>query len=185
MNRPEFTATRLAPLDTLYNLASWLVGEPAKADALVHETYRRALHTVPQQLSGTKLRVQLLTIMWEVYRQAHGGTADPPQPPPFTGEGGARANVSPGRTDLYKRCLLHTLTKGDLESGLRRLPDDLRAALILVDMEGCELAEVAEIFGWQEAQAQAALSQARQCLYVLLQADIAASLRHPEAEDQP
>ncbi|MBI3328230.1 MAG: hypothetical protein HYZ81_16195 [Nitrospinae bacterium] len=184
MNRVERAAAALAYLDILYNLASWLVHEPADAHALVHETYRRALHTLPQQLSGTKLRVRLLTIMWEIYRQHHYPNSDPPQPSPFKGEGWAGGTAPPGKAAMYERSLLHTLPKGELDAGLRRLPEDLRAVLILADMEGCPLAEVAEIFGCPGEQAQAALSHARRSLRSLLEARIASSLPPPESEDQ-
>lgn len=183
MNQAALATAGFAYLDTLYNLAVWLVGKPEEASALVQDTYRRALHTGSQQFSGTKLRVQLLTIMWDLHRQHRDPHADPPQ---LSNREGQRdePTVPHGKATRHKRSVLHTLPKGDLDVGLRQLPEDLRAVLILADMEGCSLAEVAEIFACSAEQAQATLSQARQSLHGFLQARVASSLPPSNAEEQ-
>ena len=182
MNRLERAAAALVYLDLLHNLAAWLARESADAHALVHETYRRALATVPQQLAGPKLRVRLLTIMWEVYRQRYHTSSDPPSASPFE-EAGRTAPQA--KAAMYRRSLLHTLPKDELDAGLRQLPEDLRAVLILADIEGCPVTEVAEIFSCPGEQAQAALSHARRCLHGFLEARIASTLPPLDSEEQP
>jgi hypothetical protein len=148
MNHAALTTAALTHLDTLYNLAVWLEREPAAAALLAHETYRRALDTLPRNFPGTKLRVRLFTLLWEIYRQRHPLHADVP-------------------AASFKR------------EEMRQLPPALRAALILVDMEGYPLGEVAEIFGWPKDQIQGALSQARRTLHHLLEVRLAATLLSP------
>jgi DNA-directed RNA polymerase specialized sigma24 family protein len=131
---------------------------------------------VPQPRAGTNLRVGLLTLLWRLYRQDHPATADD--------EPDLKAVK---RVAADKRMLLHTLAKADLDAGLRQLPEALRAALILTDMEGCPLEDVATILGWSKPRAQISLSNARQLLDCFLQVHISATAAPPapEVKDLP
>jgi len=186
MTQAEFAAATLVYLDALYNLASWLAHEPEAASTLVHETYRKALHTVPKNLAGTKLRVRLFTILWEIYRQHHPWHAETPTSPREGEEIGVGEAVERENAALSRRLWLYALPRGDVEAELRGLPPDLRAVLLLVDVEGCPLTEVAEILGWPGDHVYGALSQARRTLHDLLQVRLPAALLSPppEAEDQ-
>ncbi|MBI3327586.1 MAG: hypothetical protein HYZ81_12905 [Nitrospinae bacterium] len=182
MNRLERAAAALVYLDLLHNLAAWLAREPADAHALVQETYRRALDTVPQQEAEPKLRVRLLTMLWEVYRQRYPTNSDP-FPASLFAQAGRR--IPPTKAAMHRRSLLHTLPKDELDAGLRQLPEDLRAVLILADIEGCPVTEVAEIFGCPGEHAQAALSHARRSLHGFLEARIASTLPPLDSEELP
>jgi DNA-directed RNA polymerase specialized sigma24 family protein len=173
MTQTELTAAIALHLDALYNLAVWLARDAMDAHALVQGTCRQALRMMPQQLPGTNLRVGLLTIMWGGYRQQHGLSA----------EGFDDKAVEQATAD--RRMLFHTLSRADLDAGLQQLPEVLRAALILADMEGYPLQEVAEVFGWPRPQMQVALAKARQLLDSFLQARLAvpAGLPTPEGKD--
>ena len=61
--RSELPAEALTHLDGLYNLARWLVRDPAEADDLVQETYLRALRGLHQFQAGTNLRAWLFQIL--------------------------------------------------------------------------------------------------------------------------
>jgi DNA-directed RNA polymerase specialized sigma24 family protein len=173
MNQTELAAAIVMHLDALHNLAAWLARDAADAQTLVQATCRQALRMIPQQPPGTNLRVGLLIIMWGVYRQHHGLSTD----------GFDETAVEQAAAD--KRMLFHTLSRADLDAGLRQLPETLRAALILTDMEGYPVEEVAEVFGWSKQKAYIALSRARQSLGSFLQARLAATgvLPAPRAKD--
>jgi DNA-directed RNA polymerase specialized sigma24 family protein len=175
MTQTELTAALVPHLDALHNLAAWLAHDSADALALVQATCRQALRMIPQQLSGTNLRVGLLTIMWGLYRQEH----------PPSGDGLDEKAMQHGATD--KRMLFYTLSRAELDAGLRQLPEALRGALILTDMEGYPLEDVAAIFGWSKPRTQVVLSKARQLLERFLQARLAATVVSPapEAKDSP
>jgi RNA polymerase sigma factor (sigma-70 family) len=173
MTQTEFTAAIVIHLDVLHNLATWLARDAEDAQALVQATCRQALRTVPQLLPGTNLRVSLLTIMWGLYRQHYGLHAD----------GLDDKAAMPVTAD--KRMLFHTLSKMDLDAGLRELPEALRSVLILTDVEGYPLEEVAEVFGWSKLQTHVALTKARQLLDIFLQARLTTPtvLPAPEGKD--
>jgi DNA-directed RNA polymerase specialized sigma24 family protein len=175
MTQTEFTAAIVDHLDALHNLAAWLARDSADAYALVQATCRQALRMIPQQRSGTNLRVGLLTIMWGLYRQDHTLSAD------------GSNEIAGKHVATDKRMLFHTLSRADIDAGLRQLPEALRAALILTDKEGCPLEDVAAIFGWSKPRTQVVLSKARQLLDSFLQARLAATAVSPEsgAKDSP
>jgi DNA-directed RNA polymerase specialized sigma24 family protein len=172
MTQMELTAAIVSHLDTLHNLAAWLARDAMDAQALVQATCRQALRIIPQPLPGTNLRVGLLTIMWGLYRQHHGWHAD------------GLDDKATMQVTGDKRMLFHTLSRVDLDAGLRELPEALRSALILTDVEGCPLEEVAEVFGWSKPQAQVALAKARQFLDSFLQARLATPTVLPTPEEK-
>jgi DNA-directed RNA polymerase specialized sigma24 family protein len=157
-------------LDGLYNLATWLAGDAADAQALVRATLRQALQRRPRDPAGATLPVRLFATMWDVYRRQHGVTAH---------AAGAEATEA---IAMERRSLLRTLSKADLDAGLRQLPAALRATLILTDMEGCPLEEVALILGCSKLEAHAALVRARHLLHHVLQARLAATVAWPAPE---
>jgi DNA-directed RNA polymerase specialized sigma24 family protein len=175
MTQTEIAAAIVAHLDALHNLAAWLIDDSAEASALVQATCRQALRMISPQRPGTNLRVGLLSIMWGLYRQAHipGG------------DGLSDIEVEQLATD--KRSLLYTLRKTDLDVGLRQLPEALRAAVVLSDMESYPVEDLATIFGWSKPHTQAVLSTARQLLERFLRARLAATevLPAPEVKDSP
>ena len=175
MTPTEFTAAILVHLDTLHNLAAWLSHDSAATNALVRATCQQALRGIPQPLSGTNLRVGLLSIMWGLYRQDHPPTADELDPKTVK------------RVSFDKRMLFHTLAKTDLDASLRQLPEAPRAALILTDIEGYPLEDVAAIFGWSKSRTQEVLSNARQLLDCFLQGrlSVATTSPAPDTEDAP
>ena len=172
MTQTELTAAIVSHLDALHNLAAWLGRDAVDAQALVQATCRQALRMIPQPLPGTNLRVGLLTIMWGLYRQHHGLHAD------------GLDDKAAGPVTADKRMLFFTLSKVDLDAGLRELPGALRSALILTDVEGHPLEEVAEVFGWSQPQAQVALAKARQLLDSFLQARLTAPTVLPAPEEK-
>ena len=172
MTQTELTAAIVIHLDVLHNLAMWLARDAVDAQALVQATCRQALRMVPQPLPGTNLRVSLLTIMWGLYRQHHGLHAD------------GLDDKAALQVTADKRMLFHTLSRTDLDAGLRELPEALRSALILTDVEGYALEEVAEVFGWSKPQAQVALAKARQLLDRFLQARLTTPTVLPTPEEK-
>jgi DNA-directed RNA polymerase specialized sigma24 family protein len=170
MTQPDLAAAIVVHLDVLHNLAAWLARDSAEAFALVQATCRHALRMISQQRSGTNLRVGLLSIMWGLYRQAHIPS----------GDGLSQVVVEQAATD--KRMLFYTLRRADLDAGLRQLPEVLRAALILSDMEGYPVEDLATIFGWSKSSTQTVLSTARRHMDSFLQTRLAATAISPAPE---
>jgi DNA-directed RNA polymerase specialized sigma24 family protein len=175
MTQTELAAAIVVHLDALHNLAAWLARDSAAASALVQATCRQAMRAIPQELSGIHLRVGLLTIMWRLYRQDHV----------LSGDGLSDIAVEHVATD--KRVLYHTLSRADLDAGLQQLPEALRAALILTDVEGYPLEDLTTIFGWSRPRTHIALATARQLLDRFLQTRLTSSgvSSAPEVKDAP
>jgi DNA-directed RNA polymerase specialized sigma24 family protein len=170
MTQTELAAAIVVYLDALYNLAAWLARDSAAASALVQATCRQALRAIPQDLSGAHPRVGLVTILWRLYREDHR----------LSGDGLSDRALEQIASD--KRVLYHTLSRADLDAGLRQLPEALRAALILTTMEGYSLEDLTTIFGWSKPRAQLVLAAARQLLDRSLQANLT-SVRVPPAPE--
>ena len=175
MTQTELAAAIVLHLDALHNLAAWLARDSAAAAALVQATCRQALRAMPQELSGVHLRVGLLTIMWRLYSQDHR----------LSGDGLSDIAVQHVATD--KRVLYHTLSRADLDAGLRHLPEALRAALILTTTEGYSLEDLAIIFGWSKPRTQHVLATARQLLDRFLHARLTSTgvSPAPQVKDVP
>jgi RNA polymerase sigma-70 factor (ECF subfamily) len=172
MNHTERTAAILVHLDALYNFAMWLARDATEAHALVQATVRRALHVTLEAFPGTKLRVRLLTILWETYCQQHAMHPD-----------GAGPNPA-GQVPAEKRGLWRTLSRVELDAALRQLPEALRATVILSEMEGYASEEVALILGWTSDRVQATLMHARRLLSDVLQAHLTSTQVRPATEGE-
>jgi DNA-directed RNA polymerase specialized sigma24 family protein len=108
--------------------------------------------------------------MWGLYCQDHM----------LSGDGLSDVAVDPVATD--KRGLYHTVSTADLDAGLRQLPEALRAALILTDVEGYRLEDLTAIFGWSKPRAQVAVATARRLLNRFLQARLTSVGVSPDAK---
>ena len=172
MTHTERVAALLVHLDALYNLAIWVTCDTRDAESLVRATLRQALSTALEPFPGTKLRVHLLTVMWETYCRHHSVHPDGLGP-----ESGEQAL-------LEKRSLLRTLSRADLDAALRQLPEALRATVILSDMEGYPGEDVAAILGTTKERVQTALMQARRLLSQVLQSRLTSTQVWPAAEGE-
>jgi len=167
MSAPDDPVRReaLQHLDSLYTLARWLTRDAREAEDLVQETFVRALRFAHQFTPGTNLRAWMFQILRNLSLTARKrlgrdralfgapaggveeglGGADPPAP------GGAVAG-----------------TTLDLDAALRRLPEEFRTAVLLADLLGCSMAEVALIQGCPVGTVKSRLSRARGMLREML-----------------
>ena len=137
----DFQRQALEHLDALYNFAMYLTRNPAEADDLVQETYLRAFRFAHRFQPGTHLRAWLFQILRNTFltfyriREREAALAEDGVPdwdvPVFhdTPDDDSRAMES------------HT----DLERAMRHLPQDFRTVLLLAEVEGMPLEEVARV----------------------------------------
>jgi RNA polymerase sigma-70 factor (ECF subfamily) len=137
----SFRSQALDHLDALHNLAIYLTRNGAEAADLVQETYVRAFRFSHRFQPGTHLRAWLFQILRNTFltfyrlREREPALSDDGVPegrPPMFHDAPIEDNVSSE---------LHT----DLERALARIPEEFRTPLLLAEVEGLPLEEVARV----------------------------------------
>jgi RNA polymerase sigma-70 factor (ECF subfamily) len=154
----DFRRESLSHLDALYSFALSLTRNPPDAEDLVQETYLRAFRFAHRFQPGTHLRAWLFQILRNTfltfYRRAAREVAaldkdgpdaadeswDPEAPPVAAGE-------------AY-----------DLNRALVELSEEFRSVLLLADLEGFALGEIAEIMNTPVGTVKSRLFRARRLL---------------------
>jgi RNA polymerase sigma-70 factor (ECF subfamily) len=137
----EFERDCLSHLDALYNFAMYLTRNPPEADDLVQETYLRAFRFWHRFQPGTHLRAWLFQIMRNTFltfyrlREREAAIA----------EDGVPDWDVPMFHDAPDEDSRATEAHTDLERAMRRLPEDFRTVLLLAEVEGLPLEEVARV----------------------------------------
>jgi RNA polymerase sigma-70 factor (ECF subfamily) len=160
----DFTQQALQHLDALYNFAVYLTRNPPEADDLVQETYLRALRFSHRFEPGTHLRAWLFQILRNTFltfyrlREREVPIADDGVPdwdvPMF--------HDAP--EDSSSAMEAHT----DLERAMSRLPQDFRTVLLLAEVEGMPLEDVARVMGCPVGTVKSRIFRAKERLRALL-----------------
>jgi len=160
----DFQRLALSHLDALYNFAVYLTRNPAEAEDLVQETYLRAFRFSHRFQPGTHLRAWLFQILRNTFltfyrlRERELPLAEdgvPDWDAPMFHEAPAE---DPGVLEA------HT----DLERAMRRLPDEFRTVLLLAEVEGLPLEEVAQIMACPVGTVKSRIFRAKERLRVIL-----------------
>lgn len=159
----DFRRDALAHLDALYNFAVYLTRNPPEADDLVQETYLRAFRFSHRFQPGTHLRAWLFQILRNTFltfyrlREREAALAEDGVPdwdvPMFHDAPDDRGAVD-----------AHT----DLERAMRRLPEEFRTVLLLAEVEGMPLEEVARVMGCPVGTVKSRIFRAKERLRLLL-----------------
>src|SRR5262245_9740278 len=167
--RPAFEAAAVPFMRSLYNTALRLTLRTEDAADLVQETYLRAYRTFENFTPGSNCKAWLLTILYSIfinqYRQA---TRRPPvdsleerfHHPPQPGDAALDATLVEGWGSRWSP---------EVELALRQLPENLRAPLLLVDIEGLSYEEAATALGCAVGTVGSRLYRARMSLFATLQ----------------
>jgi RNA polymerase sigma-70 factor (ECF subfamily) len=154
-------------------MALRLTRQPQDAADLVQETYLRAYRTFDNFVPGTNCKAWLFTILYSIfinqYRQAkRRPRTDSIEELEERFQHLARAADDPA-TDI-------TMVEGwgrrwspEVERALRELPEDFRAPLLLVDVEGFSYEEAASILACPVGTVGSRLFRGRKSLFVMLQ----------------
>jgi RNA polymerase sigma-70 factor, ECF subfamily len=162
--RRELAERALTHADALHNLARYLVRNPADAEDLVQETYVRAFAATDQLEAGSSLKAWLFQILRNVFlsklrRAGHdpteGGldTVAPDAEPPA---------ASSSRDDAELEAM-RRLVADEIAAALRTLVEESRT-VVLLDLEGFSMSEMASILGCPAGTVKSKLSRARSVL---------------------
>ncbi len=164
MASDDFERQALQHLDALYNFAIYLTRNPVEAGDLVQETYLRAFRFSHRFEPGTHLRAWLFQILRNTFltfyrlREREAAIADDGVPdwdvPMF--------HDAPENSSSAMEA--HT----DLERALSRLPEEFRTALLLAEVEGMPLEEVARVMSCPVGTVKSRIFRAKERLRALL-----------------
>jgi RNA polymerase sigma-70 factor (ECF subfamily) len=161
---PEFQRDTLEHLNALYNFAMYLTHNPSEAEDLVQETYLRAFRFSHRFEPGTHLRAWLFQILRNTFltfyrlRERESPMAEDGVPdwevPMF--------HDAP--EDTGRALEAHT----DLERAMRRLPEEFRTVLLLAEVEGMPLEDVARVMSCPVGTVKSRIFRAKERLRGLL-----------------
>jgi RNA polymerase sigma-70 factor (ECF subfamily) len=164
MASEQFRNECLGHLDALYNFAMYLTRHPTDADDLVQETVLRALRFSHRFQPGTHLRAWLFQIMRNTFltfyrlRERETAIAEDGVPdwdvPMFHDAPDDDARAMDAHTDL--------------ERAMRRLPEEFRSVLLLAEVEGLPLEEVAQVMACPVGTVKSRIFRAKERLRALL-----------------
>ncbi len=164
MASDDFERQALQHLDALYNFAIYLTRNPPEADDLVQETYLRAFRFSHRFQPGTHLRAWLFQILRNTFltfyrlHEREAAVADDGVPdwdlPMFHDAPEDSASAMEAHTDL--------------ERAMRRLPEEFRTVLLLAEVEGMPLEEVARVMSCPVGTVKSRIFRAKERLRALL-----------------
>ena len=163
--REEFAREATRHLNDLYRIAIHLAKEPDQANDLVQETYARAFGSFEQFAAGTHMKAWLAKILHNVFfdrcREAKRWVAP-------EAEGMKIEEVECGQPpENYgpEGDLLRDELSRKISNAIKKLPEEFRAVVLLVDMEDFSYAEAAEILSCPLGTVRSRLSRGRGLLH--------------------
>ena len=164
MASPEFQRDALQHLNALYNFAMYLTHNPSESEDLVQETYLRAFRFAHRFQPGTHLRAWLFQILRNTFltfyrlRERESAMAEDGVPdwevPMFHDAPEETGGVLEAHTDL--------------ERAMHRLPEEFRTVLLLAEVEGLPLEEVARVMRCPVGTVKSRIFRAKERLRGLL-----------------
>ena len=160
----DFQRQVLTHLDALYNFAMYLSKRPADAEDLVQETYLRAFRFSHRFQPGTHLRAWLFQILRNTFltfyrvREREAPIA----------EDGVPEWDAPIFHDAPEDDGTAMDAHTDLERAMRRLPEEFRTVLLLAEVEGLPLEEVARVMACLVGTVKSRIFRAKERLRGLL-----------------
>jgi RNA polymerase sigma-70 factor (ECF subfamily) len=145
----------IACIPRLRRYARALTGSRSDADDLVQDTVERGWSRLSLWRHGSDMRAWLFSIMHNIHVDRFRSAAPPMEE--FAEERPSAAAPA------------HGLEMRDLESCLRRLPDDQREVLLLVALEDMRYEEVAAALGIPPGTVMSRLSRAREKLRLMME----------------
>jgi RNA polymerase sigma-70 factor (ECF subfamily) len=160
----EFRQQALQHLDALHNLAVYLTRNGSEAEDLVQETYVRALRFSHRFQPGTHLRAWMFQILRNTFLTFYRLR----EREPALGEAGVADGPAPMFHDAPAQDGESQSAHMDLEGALRRIPEEFRTPLMLAEIEGLSLDDVARIMDCPVGTVKSRIFRAKERLRSLL-----------------
>ncbi len=142
IGRTAFLQEMERHLDAAYNFARWLTEGSDEAEDIVHDALGRAINSWESFTPGTKMKSWLFIIVRRTYlNRLRRGKYEVTS----SGFPESEAHLPAGPKEQEVERLPPGLVRRDLDAALKALPEDHRAIVLLADVEGASLQEIAEI----------------------------------------
>lgn len=168
----KFAREAMTHLDHLYRVAVHLAKEPDQAHDLVQETYARALGSYEQFVAGTHLKAWLTKILhnlfFDRYREAKRWVSVEEDKAGKDEESDYWQRI-PAENPGPESNILREELSNKISDAIKKLPEEFRTLIVLVDMEDFSYAEAAEILSCPLGTVRSRLSRGRELLRRYLQ----------------
>jgi RNA polymerase sigma-70 factor, ECF subfamily len=164
----SFARIALPHLDAAYNLARWLVRDPAAAEDVVQDAMVRALDYFAS-FRGENARAWLLRIVRNVALTRLEQRARSREAPLDAEPGGSHEHLADDAPDP-EAAMAHSEGMSQLERMLSSLPPDLRECVVLRELEDLSYRDIARITGVPVGTVMSRLYRGRRALLRLGQA---------------
>lgn len=170
--RAAFEAAALPFMRALYNTALRLTREAPDAADLVQETFLRAYRTFENFTPGTNSKAWLFTILYSVFVNQYQQAKRRPRMESVEAleerfHQFAHTPEDPA-SDITTVEAWGSRWSPEVERALRELPEDFRAPLLLVDVEGFSYEEAAAVVGRPVGTVASRLFRGRKLLLAML-----------------
>ncbi len=168
----QFEAVAVPFMGALYNKALSLTRRPEDAADIVQETYMRACRTFANFVEGTNAKAWLFTILYSVFVNKYRKDQRDPQIVSIEEweETYHRELADPGWDEDFVGLLgtADAWQGPEISEALGKLPEEFRAAVLLVDVEQLTYEEAAGVLGCPLGTLRSRLFRARRVLFVEL-----------------
>lgn len=155
----DFMQSLLSELDALYRTARYMLHDAALAEDMVQEVAYKAIHGQNTFRKGANFRPWVFSILRHTvadhYRQHHISQ------PALSLE--AQEFEIPDDVSVERDYLEQVLDE-EIILALNELPEEMRLAVLLADVEGFSYEEIARVLNWPKGSVMSRLSRGRQKL---------------------
>jgi RNA polymerase sigma-70 factor, ECF subfamily len=160
LQNSDFEKLALPLLDSLYNFARWLSGDPDEARDLVQETFAKALRGLGSFEEGTNFRAWMFRILRNTFLTSRTGLERRmTEQEDETGFEEAAVTFDTPELSLVRRADIEMV-----QQAIAKLPPAFREVLLLADIEEMKYQEVAEALGIPIGTVMSRLARARKQL---------------------
>ena len=166
MNKKEhFSASLLAQLDALYRTAYYLTHDAMLAEEMVQEVALKAIRKRHTFREGANLRPWIFAIL----RNTIADHFRQKKRRPLTFSLNDKIDDQSMASDGPETHFFNNVLDEEIEQALSRLPEEMRMAILLVDVEEFSYQELAEALNWPLGTVMSRLYRGRRKLKQLLQ----------------
>jgi RNA polymerase sigma-70 factor (ECF subfamily) len=170
--RARFEAAAIPLMKHVLNAARYLAHSPEDARDLAQETYLRAYRTFENFRPGTNCKAWLFTILYSIFVNRYRKQQREPKTIPVEElEEKFHRSLHAAEERAPSRNSDGTLrwSDADIAAALNELPEDFRAAVLMVDVEELTYEETARALDCPIGTVRSRLSRARKLLYTSLE----------------